>query len=276
MKKNKPSRQARSGTTTTLLLLAALMCGQSPIWGQQDTSGKEETSSARPASEEREVSLNPKKFARNFFSDQKMIWTFPAKAMTGSRLVPTLAVLGAVAGTVALDPAEGRYFRRNGDSLRHFNNILSETNTTNAIFAVPVAFYGVGLIGGDKYVQQTGLLALEAWIDIDILDEGIRTIARRRRPIDISPQGNFSDTWLKTATSLGAGGFPSGHTGWAFAVATVVAHRHSKHKWVPYVAYGLAAMDAFSRLSTSQHFASDILVGAVLGYSVGRFVVLRK
>src|SRR5436309_1205516 len=51
--------------------------------------------------EDRDVSLNPKKFARNFFSDQKMIWTFPAKVATGHHLVSTAAVLGATAAIVA-------------------------------------------------------------------------------------------------------------------------------------------------------------------------------
>jgi membrane-associated phospholipid phosphatase len=60
------------------------------------------------------------------------------------------------------------------------------------------------------------------------------------------------------------------------AVATVVSRRYGKqHKWVPFVAYGLASTIAFSRATTGNHFLSDIFLGGAIGYSVGRFVVLR-
>ena len=40
------------------------------------------------------MSFNPAKFARNFFSDQKMIWTFPGRLTKPRVLIPTLAVIG--------------------------------------------------------------------------------------------------------------------------------------------------------------------------------------
>src|SRR5438552_1131173 len=47
------------------------------------------------------------------------------------------------------------------------------------------------------------------------------------------------------------GSFRSGHTAWAFAIATVVARRHSNHKWVPFVAYGIATVASISWLSNN-------------------------
>lgn len=75
---------------------------------------------------------------------------------------------------------------------------------------------------------------------------------------------------------MGHGGFPSGHTIAAFSVATVIARRYGKtHRWVPYLAYGLAATIGFSRVTTLAHFPSDVFLGAALDYSVSRFAVLR-
>src|SRR6186997_2841730 len=83
--------------------------------------------------EERQVSLNVKKFASNFFSDQKMIWTFPAKLATGTGLIPALAVAGPTASLVPLDPPAARFVRRNSKSFDRFNRVFSENHTTYAI-----------------------------------------------------------------------------------------------------------------------------------------------
>ena len=62
----------------------------------------------------------------------------------------------------------------------------------------------------------------------------------------------------------------------AFALADVYTERYyRRHRWVPFVAYGLAGVVAFSRLSTSAHFPSDIFVGAALGTVVTHYLVLH-
>jgi hypothetical protein len=62
----------------------------------------------------------------------------------------------------------------------------------------------------------------------------------------------------------------------AFAVATVFIEVYSDHRWVPWVAYGTAGLIGASRVSLGRHFPSDIVVGAVLGQSMGRMVVARQ
>jgi PAP2 superfamily len=228
---------------------------------------------------DRDVSLNPKKFAANFFSDQKMIWTFPAKVVTGHDLVPVLAVAAITTGLVfGVDPEEGRYFRRHESTFQPLNDALSEHRTTAASLLIPASLTATGYIAKDKHLAHTGLLALEAWVDVDILDEAIRDAARRERPVNIPPNGNFADTWGKTSGDplTSPGSFPSGHTGWAFAVATVISRRYPHQTWVHVLSYGLASVDLFSRLSSNSHFLSDSFFGAVLGYCTGRFVVLRQ
>jgi membrane-associated phospholipid phosphatase len=90
--------------------------------------------------------------------------------------------------------------------------------------------------------------------------------------------GDYRNTWFKTGANplKFAGSFPSGHTGWAFAVSTVIARRCPQHKWVRVVAYGLAFADLASRITSSNHFFGDAVFGGVLGYATGRFVVLRQ
>jgi membrane-associated phospholipid phosphatase len=67
--------------------------------------------------------------------------------------------------------------------------------------------------------------------------------------------------------------FPSGHTANAFALATVVAMQYRDEPWVPVLAYTVAASVGLSRMVLDRHWASDVLIGAVVGHFVSRLVV---
>jgi membrane-associated phospholipid phosphatase len=210
-------------------------------------------------------------------SDQKKIWLFPLRLARGNDLIPTGAVLGATAGLVALDPLDAPYFRRTS-SFAGFNRIFTGNATVYATLAAPVSLYAAGLLRKDSKMQSTALLAAEALGDTYLVTTAMKDVDRRLQPIAIAPHGNFADTWFDNNTRYGLsdGSFPSGHTIAAFSVATVVARRYGKHRWVPYVAYGLAGVVGFSRITLSAHFVSDVFMGGALGYSISRFVVLRQ
>ena len=127
-------------------------------------------------------------------------------------------------------------------------------------------------------MRRTALLAGEAVANSEILTTVFKDVDRRLRPAAIPAAGNFADTWFKDNTHNfhSNGSFPSGHTIAAFSIATVIARRYGNHRWVPYVAYGGAALVAFSRVTLSSHFVSDVFMGGALGYSISRFVVLRE
>ena len=127
-------------------------------------------------------------------------------------------------------------------------------------------------------MQHTALLAGEAIADAELVTTVLKDTTRRVRPAGVSKNGNFSDTWFESggSTIRGSGSFPSGHTIAAFSAATVIARHYGQHRWVPYVAYGAAALVGFSRLSLSAHFLSDVFMGGALGDSISRFAVLRQ
>jgi membrane-associated phospholipid phosphatase len=216
--------------------------------------------------------------APNVLKDEKQIWTFPRKLARGKHLIPVAAVIGATAGLVALDPTTAPYFRRTS-SFDGFNHVFSGNATAIGTIVVPVSLYAAGLIRKDSRMQSTALLAGEAVINAEILTTVMKDIDRRLRPAVLAPNGDFDDTWFleHTRTLQSNGSFPSGHAIAAFSVATVIARRYgAHHRWVPYVAYGSAALVGFSRVSLSSHFVSDVFMGAALGYSISRFTVLRE
>jgi membrane-associated phospholipid phosphatase len=213
----------------------------------------------------------------NLLSDQKRIWSFPARPAQGRDLIPTAAVLGTAAGLVALDPTEAAYFHR-ASAFQRFNSVFAGNATLIGTVATPVSLYAVGLIRKDSKMQRTALLAGEAIADAEVLTTFLKDATRRVRPAAIPSRGNYSDSWFESSGSIlrGNGSFPSGHTIAAFSVATVIARRYGNHRWVPYVAYGMAALVGFSRVSLSAHFLSDVFMGGALGYSISRFAVLRQ
>lgn len=226
--------------------------------------------------EDRPVSW--KKLIPNMLQDQARIWTFPARLGTDQYWIPTTAVLGGTAGLIALDPTEGRYFQRTS-TFHSFNNVFTGNATFAGILAAPVSFYVVGLFHKDSKMKDTALLAAEALGDSELVTTVIKDTTRRIRPAAIPPNGNFSDTWFESPGSLlrGRGSFPSGHTIAAMSIATVIARRYGRqHRWVPFVAYGLTALVGFSRMTLSAHFASEVFMGAAMGYAISRFEVLRQ
>lgn len=232
-----------------------------------------------PAPEEQ--ILSPKLLLRHIAADQKRIWLYPVALVHGQHWKPALTIIGVTAALVALDPHDTPFFSgasyQGNPAIHSIGHVLSGTNTSLFTAAVPISFYVAGLIRKDNYSTNTALLAGEAVVNAQIVTIALKDIGRRMRPVDVGPNGNFNDTWVdsQNRSAGGFGSFPSGHTSAAFAVATVFAERYRTHRWVPWVAYGLAGVVGLSRLNVQAHFPSDIFFGAALGYSVSHFVVLR-
>jgi membrane-associated phospholipid phosphatase len=208
--------------------------------------------------------------------DQKNLWLFPTQLARGRHWVPTVAIAGVTGVLIATDPHDEPYFRNNS-AFEETSEIFSTTNTEIVEIGFPAAVYLTGLLRHDSYTQQTAILAAEAYVDSVIPNVVIKDISRRLRPSAVPPNRDFRDTFFQSgATVLGKGSsFPSGHATAAFSIATVMARRYSDHKWVPWVAYGVATLISLSRISDMAHFPSDVFLGAALGYTITRFDVFR-
>jgi membrane-associated phospholipid phosphatase len=241
---------------------------------QTSTPQNSTPQTSTPPAAERDVSWRT--FPRNVLQDQKEIWLFPTQLAKGKHWLPTLAVAGVTTIFLVTDPHDAPYFRRTTD-FNGFNKAFSGTIASAEIAAIPAAFLVVGHFRHDSYAETTALLAAEAYLDCAIVDEAMKVATRRLRPSDIPPSGPFSDTFYEGHVSAAgfSSSFPSGHTIAAFSIATVIAHRYRQHRWVPFVAYGLATVIGFSRVTNQAHFPSDVFLGAALGFAISEFSVLR-
>jgi hypothetical protein len=223
-----------------------------------------------------DVDISWRTLPKTVLHDQKDIWLFPLQLGKGHDWIPTLGVVGGTAGLIVADPHVMPYFRSHSGKLDDLNDTFDGPITTVEVALVPVSIMIGGYLKHDPYAVKTGLLSGEAYADTAIIDLAIKAITRRKRPSDVAPGKPFNDTFFSGGKSPFKGSsFPSGHAAGAFAIATVVAHRYGRHRWVPWAAYGFATAISFSRITTSAHFPSDVFLGAVLGYTITRFEVLR-
>jgi membrane-associated phospholipid phosphatase len=234
----------------------------------------QEAGSQIDAPSQREVSWRT--LPKDFFHDQKAIWTFPVQLGEGRHWVPALVIIGGTAGLIAADPHLMPYFRTHARNLDDINDTFDAPITSAEVIAIPVSLLAAGYIRHDSYQVSTAILAGEAYADSAVVDLGIKAITRRKRPSDVASTQNFNDTFFAGGKSPFKGSaFPSGHAAGAFSVATVIATRYHNHRWVPWAIYGLATAVSFSRVTTSAHFPSDVFLGAALGYTITRYEVLR-
>jgi|SRR5215472_12314210 len=239
------------------------------------SSGAQTTSASSCCSDiGRSISL--REFPGNLLADQKDIWLFPTRVAKGKHVWPTLAILGVTAAFIATDAHSAPVFRTTTD-FSGFNRVFSSGNTAAFMAAVPAAIYGMGLKRKDAYTQGTALLAAEAVADGFLLDIPLKAITGRRQPVTYSGDGPYTDSFFNGSHNpFHSGGFYSGHAMAAMSIATVIARRYRSHRWVPFVAYGLAGAICFSRTTRSDHFPGDVVLGGTMGFVLARYVVLPQ
>ena len=116
---------------------------------------------------------------------------------------------------------------------------------------------GVSLLlmayGGDEN-RETGRLMTSTFISTGVIVWGMKEIIGRKRPLD---------------EVVGNPAFPSGHTAYAFAGATLLGARYPKLRIPLYIGAGLVGI---TRIYLGRHYASDVIAGAAVGTITGVLV----
>ena len=144
------------------------------------------------------------------------------------------------------------------------------------LFIVPsiALTYGIGVIAKDTRLKNMSLATLQSFIFAEVASAGIKVLTCRERPDANSQQPTAnSQSWLGPFATFESTSFVSGHSTRAFALATTVAGFYPEKKWVGIVSYSLATMTSVGRVISKEHWTSDVIVGAALGYFIGRGVV---
>ena len=149
-----------------------------------------------------------------------------------------------------------------------------------------LAGYGGYSIAFHNYKAfRTSLLASQAAITAGLWVRTIKLLTGRMRPGALyndpvyhsdhwfGPFAQFNKKYNSDRGVAAFDAFPSGHTAAIFAMATVFSEQYKENKAVPVVLYSIAGIVGVTRLIEHEHWASDLISGAVIGYLCGKQVV---
>lgn len=123
----------------------------------------------------------------------------------------------------------------------------------------------------DRQLFEYGTLALEALAVQQFYHITTKLLMGRESPY----QGNREGDIHGPTRFLFPGGTPSGHASTAYAMFAVLATFYDK--WPLYVLAQVGGLYvSASLIYNNQHFVSDVIWGAALGYYIGRWVVRHR
>jgi len=147
--------------------------------------------------------------------------------------------------------------------LEDFNKVFASRAADIILTVYPLSFVALGYITDNKELAVYGWKATEAALNALIVTVLVKKATLRARPHTGDPYGFWE----------GGNSFPSGHAAISWAIAAYSAKHFSDKKWVRWVAYPIAGLITFVRVTSGNHFVSDAVTGSMIGFSIGRFVV---
>jgi len=146
-----------------------------------------------------------------------------------------------------------------------FSDLLLKVGEKEYVYYGMLAVYSANTLIQDSYLHDTSILSLQSLAATQGVTEAFKKTFKRARPRH-SPDDPF-DFWRKGQS------FFSGHSSGAWAFSTVIANRHPE---VKLLAYSFAGCVSLSRIYEDAHWASDVLLGALVGYSIGKYTAFLE
>lgn len=202
-----------------------------------------------------------KDFFKHIAHDQVHIWTSPFRSESYDAKWMLPVGLGTAA-LIASDEETSSWVKQGG-SLPAVSHAISWGGTGYVTGSTAAAFYLAGRATHNYKARETGILSAQALIDAGIVTEVVKLATQRERPNSGDGDGHF---WA------GGSSFPSGHSNAIWSLATVVSYEYRDKPAIRYGAFAAAVAVSASRYTGREHFLSDIVVGSLIGYSVGRYV----
>ncbi len=218
-------------------------------------SGADAPDAPQPQEPQNKVSTLPKAI----LNDQIGMWTSPSKVRFSDAtwLVP---LGGLTAAFLVTDSDFSRHLSANPNTQTTYLHISEYGAYSMAAGAAGTYF--MGLLDHNEHQRESGFLSGEAAVDSLIAVEALKLVAGRQRPYQNNGNGQF---WK------GGSSFPSEHSAGAWAIAGIMAHEYPS-PLMRFLAYGMASTVSLARVGAKQHFPSDVLVGAAIGYLTSEYV----
>jgi len=252
-----------TGARSGLLLLTALMAFRSPGLGVEFAVSK--PSDAIAASDRRPDNAFSVDTLRLFADDTVHVFTAPTRWDESDWFLAAGAGGFALCTTVFDRSIRDSVQARRSAGLDRFCRSFEHLGADYS-FVILAGFEGYHFLGDDRRAQAVFVDGLAAsLIASGFVAPILKYSVGRERPSDAADPYRFHPFTNHNS-------FPSGHTTQAFAVATVIA-LHYPSWWAGAIAYGSAGLVGCCRVEQNAHWTSDVVTGALIGWSVGHSIV---
>lgn len=178
-------------------------------------------------------------------------------------------VLGTGALLFAFDDDIHDWFQGNKTpTSEDYSKVFSTFGSGYFITGLAASLYITGELTNNANLRKTALLSFESWMISGVLVGAFKVMIGRSRP----SKGEGKASFHPFSFQSGFRSLPSGHSSSAFAVAAVIAGQ-SKKFYVDFLSYTLATCVALSRVHDNKHWMSDVFIGSVIGYAVGKKIL---
>jgi membrane-associated phospholipid phosphatase len=126
------------------------------------------------------------------------------------------------------------------------------------------------------------MVALEALADAGIVSESLKLVTDRFRPGAAAgagrfwPDGTTANPLVEKELYTTNSSFPSGHATATWAVMHVLVDETPGHRWLHLGMYAIATGVSVARVTSRNHFPTDVIVGSTIGYLIGGYVYRQR
>jgi membrane-associated phospholipid phosphatase len=244
-------------TLSGLIFLVLLSSG--PVFSQ---------GAVKPAEKEY-LKLN-KEYLFSYLTDARDVAIAPLR-WNKNQWIGFAAFAGGTALVYTQDEEIAQLFQRNRTETKDKLNKYF-FDPLGSWYLIPIfgSLYVYGLAAKNPEAETAALVSGKAIIIAGSYSFVFKNIFQRKRPDASNPSD--AGYWGGPFDGFQHNSFPSGHTTVAFAAATALSTYYNDKFWVGLTSYSLATVVGISRIYSNDHWASDVLAGAVLGYSIGKLV----
>jgi membrane-associated phospholipid phosphatase len=205
---------------------------------------------------------------QNGLQDGLDIIKAPAHLSTGGWITAG-AIVGGTSLSMLLDNGLRDLIRRNRTkTMNDVTNIGQYYGEVIPAVSLSAGVYAAGLIFNDRFVSLTGRLMGESLLYAGTINILLKVLFSRSRPYNNKGNTDFWNYKFDNAYYS----LPSGHTTVAFALSTVLAERIN-NIYATIGLYTLAALTAYQRMYSDNHWFSDTILGAATGIVISHAVV---
>ncbi len=267
----------------TVVVMMAIFFNGLSVWAQDTPNQSPPPPEEKEKSEKNENTGKSTPFFKAVLQDEGKIFSSPSR-MKGKDFLIWGGVAVVTGVLIANDEAiyrEIKKFQARNKWVSDISPKVTRLGLGEWNLGIAGAFYLGGLVFKDPKAKETARLTLMTFIHTGMVVQVGKLLTGRQRP----SWENGKDHWAGPAGFFKRyeenqishyDAFPSGHTISIFGTATVVAEMYKKTVWVPALSYSLATLCGLSRITENTHWLSDVFLGAVLGYAIGKYVVKKR